>query len=566
MRRVGARVVRYAACLSAALLLLMDGHVAHAQAAVSTIGDAARFPYAPGVDVQRYDVYVTLPLRGHEIRARALLTVDRANSVSALSLDLIALTVDRVSVNGRSREFGRDSATIRIPLTVKDGTRIHVRVDYHGEPRDGLIIREDPDRGWSAFGDNWPNRARYWIPSIDHPSDKALVNWTVTAPASLSIVANGARITRVLLPSTRDVATRFARTSFRMTKPIPTYLMVIGAARMQESSLGRTACGSAVGGGCILQSVWTFLPEVKTMPGHFREAGAIVSTFAKLVGPYAYDRLTHVQSATRFGGMENATAIFYSDDAFRKGGVGVSLIAHETAHQWFGDAVTPRRWPDLWLSEGFATYFAALYTERSRGDSAFKDEMRRIRETVIAAPIVAGRPVVDSVGGETPLSLLNRNSYEKGAFVLHMLRGSMGSDVFFRALRDYQNRYRNGTATTDDLRAALEQRAGTSYEGFFDQWLHRPGFADLTITWTWNASTKSLMLQIVQGTTFAPYSGPLTVAIRTGATTRLITVPFAAKQSQLIVIPLPDARDIDDVIADPNVALLARISMLHAIE
>ncbi len=526
------------------------------------IGPRDRFPYAPGIDVQHYDLDVTLPLHGSAIRAVAALTVARAPRIDTLRLDLTGLAVDTVTVNGRLRAVVRDSLAIRIPLQRADGSRLRIVVRYHGTPSDGLIIREDSTRGWSAFGDNWPNRARFWIPSIDHPSDKATVNWTVHAPAALSVVANGTRLRRVV---TTASDTKWATTTFRMAQPIPTYLMVIGAATLQETSLGRTACGASMSGGCVPQSVWTFPQETPTMPGNFREAGRIVRTFATLVGPFVYTHLSHVQSATRFGGMENATAIFYSDKAFRENTLGVGLIAHETAHQWFGNAVTPRRWPDLWLSEGFATYFAALYTQRSRGDSAFHAEMRRIREQILAAPVVADRPVVDSVGGENPVTLLNTNSYQKGGFVLHMLRAKLGDAVFFGALRDYQRENRYGTATTDMVRRAFERRAGTSLAPFFAQWLHRPGYADLQITWTWRAESSSLVLVVAQGATFAPFAAPLTLVVRDArGVRRTVRVQVAAEASQLLTVPLPGAGDVVELIADPSVEWLGHVTLSRA--
>jgi aminopeptidase N len=527
------------------------------------IGAPSRFPYAPGVDVRHYDIALTLPVSGTMLRAQATLTVDRMLTIDTLRLDLVDLTIDSVMVNGLRRATVRDSAVLRVPLRKRDGTHLRVRIDYHGSPRDGLIIREDSARGWSAFGDNWPNRARFWIPSIDHPSDKATVTWRVTVPAGRSVIANGTRVSPTRKTSNAEGQTE--TTQFRMTQPIPTYLMVVGVATMHETSLGRTACGFATGGGCVPQSVWTFAPETPTMPGNFREADRIVSTFAKMLGPFAYARLAHVQSATRFGGMENATAIFYSDRAFRTQTLGVSLIAHETAHQWFGDAVTPRRWADLWLSEGFATYLAAVYTQQTRGDSAFRDEMRRIRNEVLAAPVVAERPVVDSIGAATPVTLLNANSYQKGGFVLHMLRARIGDAAFFGALRDYQQQYRHGTAATDDFRRAAERRSGTGLTAFFNQWLHRPGWADLTVSWTWRAATSTLALQVVQGTRHAPFAMPLTLSIQTDdGRMRTVRVAIAATASQLIMVPVPGVRDVAEMVADPRAELLGTVTLLRA--
>lgn len=524
-----------------------------------------RFPYAPGIDVQRYDLSMILPERGAEVRAVATITVARAREVDTLRLDLVGMTIDRVSVNGQQRDVVRDSTAVRIPLRRADGTRLSVIVRYHGTPTDGLIVREDSTRGWSAFGDNWPNRARYWIPSVDHPSDKAIVQWTVTAPSARAVIANGTQVSRLAVAPPSGATGKWSTTRYRMSQPVPTYLMVIGVARMQSTPLGRTACGSGTAGACVPQSVWTFPQETALQPANFREAGRIVSTFAKLAGPFAYDRLAHVQSATRFGGMENATAIFYSDKAFRDNTLGVELIAHETAHQWFGDAVTPRRWADLWLSEGFATYFAALYTRQSRGDSAFLATMQRIRGEIMAAPIVAQRPVVDSVGADAPLTLLNANSYQKGGFVLHMLRARVGDSVFFASLREYQRRFRHATATTDELREILERRSKTSHAEFFDQWLHRPGWADYAITWTWRADNKSLVLAIMQGTRFAPFAAPLTLRLRDQAgQTRDVVIDIRAEKQQLITLPLTNLAEIVEIIADPQVRLLGRVEMLHA--
>lgn len=527
------------------------------------IAPADRHPYAPGVDVQHYDVALTLDGRSSDVRATATLQVRRALSVDTLRLDLLHLTVDTVLVQGRPRSFVRDSTQVHIPLRAADGTMVRVTVRYHGAPADGLIIRNDSTRGWSAFGDNWPNRARHWLPSVDHPSDKATVNWTVTAPAGLSVVANGVRVER-RLHAERPGQAPLATTRYRLQQPIPTYLMVVGVATLQQHTLGKTACGAAISGGCVPQSVWTFPQEAPSMPGHFAEAGRIVSTFARLLGPFVYPHLAHVQSATRFGGMENATAIFYSDQAFRTRGVGVSLIAHETAHQWFGDAVTPRRWADLWLSEGFATYLAAVYTQRTRGDSAFRAELRAMRETIINAPVVASRPVVDSVGGEEPLTLLNANSYQKGGFVLHMLRETIGDVAFFGALRDYQRLYRHGTATTNDFRVLAEKRSRRSLTAFFQQWLHRPGWAELTVSWVWRAESQTLALQVEQGRG-SPYAMPLRLRLRTADGRDIdVRTEVAAQASQLLIVPVKAAGDITELTVDPHADVLARVQLMRA--
>ncbi|MDQ6613041.1 MAG: M1 family metallopeptidase, partial [Gemmatimonadota bacterium] len=431
-------------------------------------------------------------------------------------------------------------------------------VAYHGEPSDGLIIRESAERGWSAFGDNWPQRARFWLPTVDDPSDKATVAWTITAPAELAIVANGLPGRRVLL------ADGSAQTAYEIREPIPTYLMVLAAAKIVATPLGKT-CGVANNGGCISQAVWTFPEQKSFVPGPFAQAGRIVAFYSRIVGPFAYEQLNHLQSATRFGGMENATAIFYSDDAFKKQTLGTPLIAHETAHQWFGDAVTPRRWQDLWLSEGFASYLAPLYLREVEGDSVFNKRMSEIRDEIITASIVAQRPVVDTMGAATPVTLLNANSYQKGAWVLHMLRSHVGDSAFFRALRDYQRTYRNGTASTDNLRVAIEKRSGESLAVFFDQWLHRPGFAEIEIKWQWDAARRVVTFTVHQGGRFPPFGVPMLVAVRdaSGKEERH-TIHLDNVTDQIIVQPLGTVGTPAAIIFDPDVQLLARISGVPA--
>lgn len=513
-------------------------------------------PYRPGVDVTHYAFELKLPRTGSSIEGRAAINVARRLTVDTLVLDLMQLTVDSLQVGGTSRAFTRDSATIRVPLQATDGAALTVTVLYHGAPSDGLIIRETAERGWSAFGDNWPNRARFWLPTVDHPSDKATVSWTIIAPAEMTIVANGVQ------KSQSAVTGGLTRTQYEIAAPIPTYLMVVAAAKMALTPLGKT-CDAGPNGACIAQNVYTFPEEKSYAPGPFVEAEKIVAFFAKTAGPFAYEQLNHLQSATKFGGMENATAIFYSDAAFKRHDVGVQLIAHETAHQWFGDAVTPRRWQDLWLSEGFASYFAPLYLQSSRGDSTFRATMNQIRTQILAAPIVATRPVVDTVGAATPNELLNTNSYQKGAFVLHMLRSDIGDEAFFQGIRDYQSQYRNGTATTENLRVVMEKAAGASLVPFFDQWLHRPAFPELDVRWTLNASTRSVSFVVNQSSKYGLFAVPLVVELvdANGQRERHTLHVQAEEGSQTFNQPLSLVTAPTSVVLDPSVELLARLTV-----
>jgi aminopeptidase N len=350
-------------------------------------------------------------------------------------------------------------------------------------------------------------------------------------------------------------------TVWRESKRIPVYLMVIAAAPLSRFDLGDTACGLAEAQRCVPQSVYTAPEQANILPGPFARAGEIVQLFARLVGPFPYEKLAHLQSATRFGGMENASEIFYSDAAFRRRTMNEGLIAHETAHQWFGDAVTEREWAHLWLSEGFATYFAALWTRAARGDSAFRAQMADIRSTVLAdGGAVVSRPVIDTA--ETNyLALLNRNSYEKGGFVLHMLRSQIGERAFFDALRAYYAAHRHSTAVTDDLRAAMERESKQDLGWFFDQWLRKPGYPEVTATWSYDPNAREATIDVTQSERFGFFRFPLAIDVvdSAGVAHRTsVDMPQSGAPQQVKVRVDTQPKD---VILDPGTDLLAKLSV-----
>jgi len=546
----GSRLAAFACCIALVQFL-----------APGTAAAQQTHPYRPGVDVLHYALTIDLPDTGAVIRGDALLTVRRTARMDTLVLDLRSLRVAQVTVGNSARAFRRTDSTIHVPLPRGDTGTFRVRVIYSGRVTDGLIVRQDSLKRWTYFGDNWPNRARFWIPSVDHPSDKATVSWTVRGPASLTVVANGT------LVDTRTVGAGPARrstTRWRAAKPIPTYLMVIGAAPLIRHDLGETACGLAEMQRCVRQSVYVAPEQRAAVPGHFAKAGDMVRFFSELVAPYPYEKLAHLQSSTRFGGMENATAIFYDDRLFRRpNGVSEGLIAHETVHQWFGNSVTGRDWPHLWLSEGFATYFAALWTERAHGDSAFKAQMANVRRVILSDTVaVANRPVIDTAQSDL-MMLLNANSYQKGGWVLHMLRGELGDSAFFSGVRAYYGKHRHGTAVSSDLQAALEEASGRSLASFFDQWLRRPGYPEVEISWETDASERSIALTVTQGDRFGAFEFPLRLAFTDslGAVRHVEVAIPAVPETQL---QLPISGSVRSVEVDPDVQVLGRFTVRPA--
>ena len=312
-----------------------------------------------------YEITLTLNNPLTEItEARADITVlVLKNQLAVLDLDFGELAVDSVVVGSQPARYERGDGLLNItlPQAANKGQRLSVTVAYHGQPKDGLILKADKDGRPSATGDNWPNRVHHWIPCLDHPSAKATVNFTVTAPSHDLVVANG----RLVGAGTNINSTTW---SYQEGIPIPPYCMVI-----------------AVGEFALIEPpVKTTTPLLYYVPQSdrpfalqgFSAAAPSLTFLSQVVAPFPYEKLAHIVAATRFGGMENSSAIVYSSTLFnprpeeplsRRFGIRrgiVRVVAHETAHQWFGDAVTPNTWADLWLSEGFATSFAGVFIER----------------------------------------------------------------------------------------------------------------------------------------------------------------------------------------------------------
>ncbi|MCX6142934.1 MAG: M1 family metallopeptidase [Ignavibacteriales bacterium] len=515
-----------------------------------------------GIDVLNYEFTIQLPDAGRHIDAHALITVRRSSASDNVVFDLVGLQVDTVSVNAKPSAFQKDKATLRIslgPISRPSADTLLVDVHYSGEVEDGLIIQTDNKGRWRAFGDNWPTRARLWLPTVDDPADKATVTWHIIAPIDRKIVANGELIEeKVMSTENGTVGGKKKITTWRMSKPIPPYLMVIAAAPLVSYDLGLTARGLSEFPPGVKQSVYVFPEQANYLPGPFERAGDIVEFFARTVAPFPYEKLAHLQSSTRYGGMENASAIFYADDIFQRRAVTDGLIAHETAHQWFGDAVTPRSWGHLWLSEGFASYFEKLWVEKSEGEAAFRNGMRELCDEIVNAREVQQRPVIDTLQTE-PMQLLNTNSYQKGAWILHMLRSMLGDSLFFGGIRSYYMHHRHSNATSDDLCDDLGTFAHSDLRWFFDQWLRRPGFPEITTDWKYDPQTQSVTLEIEQGSRFRPYRFPLKVEIQMpGGSSQFIVVDVPAQKSYTVLLRKVDSPP-KELLFDPLIELLAAI-------
>ncbi|HEX8338476.1 MAG TPA: M1 family metallopeptidase [Pyrinomonadaceae bacterium] len=500
----------------------------------------------PALDALLYRIRLSFGETGDEIRgATEIVFAVKAPNVREVALDFPGLNVDGVDVQGHPVKFTRDGGRLRIALRAVDAPvgLLRVAVRYHGAPSDGLYFKRNKFGDRTVFADNWPDRARHWFPSLDHPSDKAAVEFFIEAPARYDVVANGALVGA----TTRPDGTRL--THWREAAPVPVYCMVFGAAEFAVVNAG------AAGGG----NLWYYLypkDRERGIADHGR-APRMLDFYVGLVGPYPYEKLALVQSSTRFGGMENSSAIFFDENSYDGTGRLEGTVAHEIAHQWFGDSVTESDWHHLWLSEGFATYFGALFFERADGRDKFVRLMLADKERYLADAGAVARPVYDPAVKDL-FKLLNRNNYQKGAWVLHMLRRVVGDEKFFEGVRDYYRTYRDGNALTDDFRRVMELHHGRPLDWFFRQWIYEPGFPAYEASWRWVESEKLVRLKVRQTQAGLPFRMPLEVELKNGGGASRAVVQMSGREA---VFDFPSERRPQAVAIDPDEWVLKTLKL-----
>ena len=280
--------------------------------------------------------------------------------------------------------------------------------------------------------------------------------------------------------------------------------MVFAASEFAVQYLGETAN--------VPVSSWIFEKDRSNGFYDYEMGAGILDWFVKTVAPYPWAKLANVQSRTRYGGMENASCIFYAEGSVTGTRSCEALMAHEIAHQWFGNSASEANWHHIWLSEGFATYFTDLYFEQVHDQDTFKHRMQLERQQVVSWKPTWKYAVVDP--SITNLNnLLNRNSYQKGAWILHMLRHELGDKNFMSGIKAYYQDFKFGNAFTEDLQKAFEKSGNTNLESFFKQWLYRPGHPQLELSYKWKKGKQAVELNLKQVNEGAPFSFPLDIVL-----------------------------------------------------
>jgi len=449
------------------------------------------------LDVIHYKFSLTLTDDSNDIKAIAEVKIQFKKNMTSFYLDLVGkqsdnfgMTVTSVFENNQPIAFTqKNNQLVLNPVATSTNTIKTFIITYNGIPEDGLIISKNKYGDRTFFGDNWPDRAKNWIPVVDHPSDKSTVEWAITAPLHYQVIGNGLMVERTNLNDKTSL------TRWKMNTPIPTKVMVIGVARFAVEHLESIYN--------IPVSSWVYPQDRDYGFKDYALALPVLDFMINLVGSYPFKKLANVQSKTLYGGMENAGNIFYNENSVTGHGDYEAVIAHEIAHQWFGDSASELNWHHVWLSEGFATYFENLFYENRYGRDSFVNKLDEDRQKAVRYSKQSQSPIVDTTITDY-LQLLSPNTYEKASWVLHMLRRELGDDLFFKGIKKYYDTYKYSNALSIDFQYIMEETSGKDLNSFFKQWLYQSGHPKLDISWSRHDDLSIEIKQIQENLFYFP--------------------------------------------------------------
>lgn len=464
------------------------------------VSPADIYPKNFNIDIIHYAFSFTLSDDIDEIKGQAIVEIAfKKVGIDQIRLDFInksdalngkGMTIESLLVDDKKVSYTHEDDVVIIQLgrSSKLNENVKVAIVYSGIPATGLIIGPNKHGDRTFFSDNWPNKARNWLPTVDHPYDKATCEFIVTAPDHYQVISNG------LKQEESNIGSGLKVTHWKQSVPISNWLYVLGVADFAVQYVDEFD-GKSI-------QTWVYQQD--------REAGFydfavptkdVLKYYTENVGPFAYEKLANIQSNSVGGGMEAASAILYGDKSVtgQRTTRWRNVIIHEIAHQWFGNCVTEADWDDVWLSEGFATYFTLLYIEHAYGREDFKkgllDSKILIKKFFTEQPNY--RIVHDNLDDMSKVSAYG-GTYQKGAWVLHMLRVRIGDDAFWKGIQSYYKKNYNSNTTVENFRKEMEVASGEDLAAFFEQWLYQDGNPSLDISWSYNSKKNFLIVNIKQ--------------------------------------------------------------------
>ncbi|MFX0556461.1 M1 family metallopeptidase [Maribacter sp. CXY002] len=494
------------------------------------------------IDVQSYLFNLMLNDDSNEIKGEAVIKVDFKNEVEEFTLDLVGqsgvygMHITGVFEGDQDANYIFHNNKIIITPSSKSTTTHTYKVVYNGIPEKGLVIDTTKFGRRSFFGDNWPNLARHWLPSVDHPYDKATIEFRITAPEHYDVLATGKKIEE------SNLGNGFKLTTYQEPAPVAMKVVTIGVTQFASTLLDVVYD--------IPVTAWVYPENRLEGFSDYKVASKVLKYFIDNIGSYSFAKLANMQAKTQWGGLENAGTIAYFEDSVTGMNTVEELIAHEIAHQWFGNSATENNWNHVWLSEGFATYFSILYLEHVYGDDKRKDALALDRKQVIDYYKQNQSPIVD-LTIKDPMQVLSINSYQKGGWVLNMLRHQLGNDVFWKGIRDYYKKFRNANVLTTDFQKYMEEASGENLETFFQQWLFTKGHPEIEWEWQYEQGKVKIFLKQIQDHHIFQF--PLEIGVLQGDELEIIKATIDQQSQEFII---KSKMRPDQIILDPNYWLL----------
>lgn len=451
------------------------------------------------VKVLHIKLEVALDFERRRIEGTATHTVAALNDgCRRIAFDAVELEIRGVTTaTGERLAFSADGETVAVelPRPLRAGEEIGIRIEYAGSPRRGLYFvgpdEKYPHKPRQAWSQGQDEDSRYWFPCYDYPNEKSTSEVIATVPESMFALSNG-RLVGVERDERRGTRTYF----WSLATPHVAYLITLVAGEFDADE-------TEVDG----VPVQYYVPRGRQadIERAFGRTPAMIRHFAEVTAcPYPYEKYAQVCVADFiFGGMENTSATTLTDAALHdarshEDQKNDSLIAHELAHQWFGDLLTCRDWSHGWLNEGFATFFEQVWREKDEGYHAARYGFAQEAESYFDEDQKSYRRPIVTRHYRDPIEVFDKHLYEKGALVLDMLRSELGPELFWKAVRHYVKKHRGENVTTADFAKAIEEATGRNVEWFLEQWVFRGGHPELAVDYEWDADERLAKLRVKQ--------------------------------------------------------------------
>jgi aminopeptidase N len=517
--------------------------------------------YAPDREVQMLHlaIDVTPNFSNRTIEATTTLRFKATSKpVLELKFDAFLLRVRTVTstVKLQAYQSADEQLIVTFAEPIAPGQEAGVTVTYSAEPTEGIYFRT-PEMGYKPgdthlFTQGEEIEARHWFPCLDSPNQRFTSEVTCRVPDGMTVISNGR-----LVSQDKDAATGLTAFHWSQEKPHSSYLITLcaGTFKKLEDKLGD-----------LPLTFYTPASEFAQAANSFRDTKDIMEYFQQDIGvPYPWAQYAQV-CVNDFvaGGMENTSATTLTDstlftDATENIHSSEDLVAHELAHQWFGDLVTCKDWANVWLNESFATYYETLYRGHKHGRDHLLYELYDRIHQITGIPNDVN-PIVRR-NYDKPREMFGYLTYPKGSLVLHMLRSQLGDDMYRRCIKTYLERHQLQNVVTEDLRAVIEELTGRSYDQFFDQWVYHAHHPELDVNYNWDEQSALARISVRQNQTVSDavllFNFPFTVRFKGKFGVTNVTMQVTKKEEDFY-FPLPSGPEV--VRLDPDCALLAKIS------